>query len=158
MDYIGNSIIKDRLSLYLNKFNELCYRIVDTTEEVHTIVIEESTNTFEFEKLLFITCEYGETDSSSFQRIILNGRLIEYHGFTRNVGLAKKIKLEGSTFGADLNGNNCGSFLAASHSVAHVTFTKLQIYKFEEAMRRFVLESNNPLMEINCDNILTTGK
>jgi hypothetical protein len=152
----GNYLNKERLSLYLNSKNELCYRLIDGAGEVYTLVTDENQGFLKFQKLMFITCEYGENQDDSFQRILINGKEIEKNKFSRNLGLAGKLKIEGSTFGADLEGNNCSMFLAAMHSMAHSTFTIKKIQVFQKDVEDVLNETKFPLMIIDCKSYLRT--
>jgi hypothetical protein len=154
----GNFLDKERLSCYLNQDNELCFRILDRAGENHTMVIKNDTNGFYFDRLLFITCEYGEKENRSFQRVIINGKEIERYTFSKNFQLADKIKVEGSTLGADLNGENCSNIYWAMYAMAFVTLTKSQIISFEKATRELILETKGTLKKAGCGNYLRTGK
>ena len=152
---MGNEINKERLSLYINKSNELCFRIIDSSEEVRTISVNQSTGYFTFNRLMFITCEYGEKDNKSFQRILINGKEVENYNYSSNLRLSKIIKLVGSTIGADLLGKNCSSILVKTHAIAHLTFTKKQIRGFMNTVKWYLKAGENldlkDFGELNCD-------
>jgi len=152
---IGNDINKERLSLYINKSDELCFRIIDSNEEIRTISVNSSTGYFRFNKLMFITCEYGEKDNKSFQRILINGKEVEKYLYSSNLQLAKKIKLVGSTIGADLRGNNCSNILLKTNSIAHSTFTQKQVISFMDIVKWYLKEGEKIELkdfgELNCD-------
>lgn len=156
---IGNYLNKERLSLYINKSNELCFRVIDGNEEIRTITVSSSTGYFSFNRLMFITCEYGEKDNKSFQRILINGKEVEKYSYSSNLHLAKKIKLVGSTIGADLRGNNCSSILLKMDAIAHSTFTKKQIISFMNIIKRYLKEGEKDLKDfgvLNCDYYFRT--
>jgi len=112
----GNSTEKERLSLYVNKYNELCYRLIDSSGEIYTITINENNAGISLGKLVFIACEYGEIGNHSFQRLVINGTEVGRINFTRNLNLTNRIKLVGSTYGADMNGKFCSCLLYTSPS------------------------------------------
>ena len=124
-------------------------------EEIRTIRINSTTGIFEFNNLMFITCEYGEKNNKSFQRILINGKEVERYLYSGNLCLAEKIKLVGSTIGADLKGENCSPILLKTSSVAHTTFTQKEVISFMNIVNRYLAEGGKFNLKdfgyLNCD-------
>ena len=104
---LGESLHKNRVSLYLDKSNILTYRLIDMWDEQYSVKIPEGNSGYSFNDFMYLNCEYGVTEFFSFMKIFIDGKLIEKSKYKFKIPLPTNI--QGSmTLAADLSGlNNC---------------------------------------------------
>jgi hypothetical protein len=104
---MGESIYKNRVSLYLDHSDKLTFRIIDVWGEQHLIKIPEGKSGFAFDDFMYLNCEYGVSELFSFIKIFIDGNLIERNKYKFKIPIPEDIK-GSTTLAADFNGtNNC---------------------------------------------------
>ena len=119
----GDDFEKDRISLYLDTDNNLCFRIIDENKEVYTLKVPSGDNTFKFNELMFLICEFAKSDTAPFMKLYVNLKDIANLVLPFSFRLAENINLKHTTIGCDLNGSNCVSFVISMFANGRKTFS-----------------------------------
>jgi hypothetical protein len=106
----GQNWEKNRISLYIDTEQNLCFRVIDEDSQPMVIKAKSALETFNFGNLCFLTCEYGTTNNFSFVRLFVNGtQVAEKH---QDSPIIFSIPLSEMLFvlGSDLSKENGGVF------------------------------------------------
>jgi hypothetical protein len=128
---------RNRISLYLDENNNLCFRIIDQNKESHTLVVPEGKDTFRFDELMFLVCEYVIIGNKSLMKIFVNLKDIGNIELPFNLQLASEINLKNTNIGCDLKGENCCSFVISTFSNGRKTLTTNQKIAFFNAVKKY---------------------
>lgn len=118
----GISTERDRISIFLDESNNLVFRIIDSKHEIHLVKIPKGNSFFEFNNPLYLNCEFGNRENTSFMDISINGKLINRYENNKSMQLLPIDNLmKNSVLGADLNGENGGVFDLAEFVIYGLT-------------------------------------
>lgn len=128
------SIEKDRISLYLDKEDNLCFRVIDRNSETYTLKIPHSEKVA-LNKLYYLNFEVGIGEKHSFLKFFVNGQLVEKTEIDHAIALSP-IDLKGAVIGADLNGNNSAKFDFGEELIFQKTMTSEQRHEVSKFLLR----------------------
>ncbi len=123
----GESISKNRFSIFLDNNNNLNFRVIDQFNKQYRIKIKKNLRTFEFNKLFYLICEYGNNGDSSFIRIIINGNLVANKKIKSQINTEDILGLNNRIVGANLNHIENASFGLAELIVRNRTWTSDEV-------------------------------
>jgi hypothetical protein len=104
---------KNRLSVYLDDKNDLCFRVIDDFSEVYTVKLPKKKYPY-LDRFSLFTFEFGKSDRYSFVKIILNGQYQAKSVYDYKIEFSLSQEQRKSlTLGADLTGSNHGNFFLA---------------------------------------------
>jgi len=130
LDY-GESISRNRISIYLDADDRLTFRIIDSSSNHYSAKIDNKKFTLR-NKLCYILCEYGESGNSSFIRILINGETLAYNFANPKIDITHVLGLRNGVVGADLKRKHHSMFSSHELIIRIVTFTPEQIIEMSE--------------------------
>jgi hypothetical protein len=106
----GENWGKNRISLYIDSEQSLCFRVIDQDSQPIVIKVKPALETFNFDSLCYLLCEYGSTNNFSFVRMDINGRrAVEKHQATPII-VSAPISAMLFVMGSDLSKRDGGVF------------------------------------------------
>jgi hypothetical protein len=106
----GGDASKNRISLYLDKADNLVYRILDNESEPHLLKIPQRLTTFKAGSTMVVFLDYGYKEDKSFMRILVNDRELGEKVFRYPINLPKSLNFKKFRIGCDFSGENCSDF------------------------------------------------
>lgn len=110
----GNDPFKNRWSIYIDKHNALCFEVLDSEGSSYSVSVRPGTRSFHFETECHIICEFGNSDSFSIMRILVNNRTAAEQQFQFPISIPSDLNF---TIGADIEKKHFGSFSLAACSI-----------------------------------------
>lgn len=107
---MGKSISNNRISIFLGNNNYLCFRVTDLNGISHILKLAPGVDNFKFDEFLYLNCELGYGDDFSVLKIYINGELKAITEIKHKIPFSSSFDIKGAVLGADLDGNNGGSF------------------------------------------------
>ena len=80
---LGETIDKNRISLYLDPNDILTYELIDSVGSIYNTKIPNSE--YQFNKFMILYCEYGFSSNFSYFRIFVNGHLITQNKYISQI-------------------------------------------------------------------------
>jgi len=112
-DY-GTSMSKDRISLYLDKNNNLCFRVISVDSHAFTVKIIQKINTYNVNELFYLNCRLGYSNNLSIIRILINGNEVAKKEYSCNIKLSGTLK---GGVGCNINGQYCCGLMMPYYSI-----------------------------------------
>lgn len=122
----------DRYSGYLDKNDNICFRIIDSQSESYTIKLSKDKINKLFEKFYYLNFELGLSENYSVLKIYINGREQVRQTFDYRVEIKSFDKVKGK-IGANISGSENGAFTMAYMLIYKKTLSykeKLQKIRF----------------------------
>jgi len=119
---IGEESDLNRISVYLDRSNNLVYRIFDQEGESHLIKIPKRIHTFQLESYYHFYFDYGVTGDYSFMRMYINNKEMGKIIFEEKLNMPEKVNKENLTIGADIFGQNTSKFTIQMLFASQTTF------------------------------------
>ncbi|MCA9732360.1 MAG: hypothetical protein H6696_11160 [Deferribacteres bacterium] len=132
---LGEELSKNRISIYFDSEDYLCFRLIDNQQEPYTLKIPKEKYDRFFQQYQYINCEFGISTDSSYMKILQNGTELSHNSVNYKIDInLKAINFKKYTIGASLNKNFYGKFDLAEFLVFSSTLTNLE----KEKMRKYV--------------------
>ena len=133
---LGYNENKDRISVFMTKDNDLCFRIIDSLENSYEAIIKRNQNIIDFKNPFYLNCEFGIKNNISFLRICIAGECIEQKIINKSIKISLTDKLLKTLIvGGDINFNHCGIFRLeqlATFASTHASYNRIKIAKMLE--------------------------
>lgn len=100
----------NRISLYLDKGNNLVYRILDSESEPHILKVPQSLITFKAGETMVVFLDYGYFEGKSYMRLLINDRQLMEKVFRFPISLPENLNIANMRLGSDFSGEFGGSF------------------------------------------------
>lgn len=113
----GDDPSKNRWSIYINKHNALCFEVLDSEGSSYSISVRPGTRGFHFDTMCHIICEFGNSDSFSIMRILVNNRTAAEQQFQFPISIPSDLDF---TIGTDIEKKHFGSFTLAACAIYKV--------------------------------------
>ncbi len=149
----GESLDKNRISVYLDELNNLCFRIINKYSETFTIKFTYNEYPELFSKPLFLFFEYGKSENLSYMKMFINEKVVlkqinkyslnfEYEKLLLN-DPEKKIMLdipqnEKHSIGTDLEKKYGGNFVLYNLGVTNNTLSSVDKRNYLNVVNKFV--------------------
>jgi len=132
----GESLYKNRVSLYLDNDNSIVLRVLDTYGETFSVKAIHDFITFKKEARYFLYCDIGYTEEYSFIRIFLDDRQLARENFNSKIMLEDSIAtFKNLHIGSDLEGKNNGKFSISFFSAGKLLTYKQRIFEMRDVIK-----------------------
>jgi hypothetical protein len=108
------SMERNRFSLYLDSQHNLCFKVVDEGANAMMVKVEPGLNTFLFDNVIYVFCEYGSAEDFSFVRLVINGKDVAEKHQNGPIKLPGQFLGDTMVIGQDLDAKNGGAFVMAA--------------------------------------------
>ena len=88
---VGQESDRNRVSVYLDRKDNLVYRIFDDEGEPHLIKIPKRIHTFQLGTFYHFYCDYGNTSKYSYMRLFINNEELGKILFKEKLNLPEKV-------------------------------------------------------------------
>lgn len=113
----------NRISVYFDNMNNLCFRVIDINSEAHTVIMQRSKYNL-FDKYNIFLFEIGTSHSYSFIRVTLNGEIEVKNTYDYKINFNSNLNIkEDITMGSDINIENFGNFYMTCQYIYNETLT-----------------------------------
>ncbi len=124
---------KNRISLYYDHYKDICFEVIADNGKSHTIKIDSNHHNASI-KLVFVHCEFANTESGFYMSISINGN--EQEETIKRASVEFGPFKESLKLGADFNGKNGASMILG---YTHVDIKTLD-YRTKYAVLQTVYE------------------
>jgi len=137
---IGLESDRNRVSIYLDRLNNLVFRVFDNEAEPHVIKIPKRIHTFQLGTFYHFYCEYGIAPEYSFMRMFINNTEVGKILFQEKLNLPEELSNDQIKIGADLYNQNNSKFDIKMFSTAHATLSSTDRSTFINAHENYLRE------------------
>jgi hypothetical protein len=117
----GEGLAKNRWSVFVDEHGRLTFEVIDSRGIPYSVSVHPSLHTFQMGQPYHVCCEFGSSDTSGFLQILVNNRIVASLKVGSPIEIDQDANLfAGSTIGADLTGQNHGSFTLAALAIYNV--------------------------------------
>ncbi len=134
---------KAKVAFYLSPSNRLRFAVTDIHEQQYPLDIPLGNDGVPIYKFVFLSCQVGVSDNSTFMRILVDGKEVASRELSFPLDLGSRNWSKG-TVGADLTGTNNAAFAIAKSTIGHVTLTDKQVTKLNEIFRTYLRSVGYP--------------
>jgi hypothetical protein len=131
---VGDSLSRNRWSVYLNERGQLCFEILDQDGVVHTISVSPGNQSFHFDVKTYVCCEFGSSDDFSWMQLLVDNRIVAEREWASPISVSSGLDFGRKIIGADLEAKNHGTFTMAGLAIYQNTLTFQQRYAISEAI------------------------
>jgi hypothetical protein len=115
-----------RLSIYLDPNNVFTVSLIDLRGEQYAVRAPTGIGGVQFNQFLYLNCEVGIRERSTFLRVLVDGREIGNIDIPSRID-AGAISIPGSVTGADIDGANGAAFDEIESAIFTMTLTTAEI-------------------------------
>jgi hypothetical protein len=130
----GNTPSKNRWSIYIDKHSALCFEVVDSEGSSYSISVRPGMRGFHFDRTCHIICEFGNSDSFSIMRILVNNRTAAEQQFQFPISIPSDLDF---TIGTDTEKQYFASFTLAACAIYKIVPNFQQRTAIFQAMLEF---------------------
>jgi hypothetical protein len=130
-----------QVSLYASPGGSFDFSAVATNNEIYTMRIPVGSGGIPIYQFIFLTCEVGVSENSTYMRVLVDGREIKHESYPFRIDLGSHSWSKG-TIGADLEGKNNSAFKILDASVGHVTMPDDKLLSDLATFRKFFKDMN----------------
>jgi hypothetical protein len=123
----GESLYKNRISLYLDPGDNLILRLIDNNGETFSVTRKINFITFKINARYFIYCDVGTSENYSFMRIFLDDREVARQNFNSSINIKSEEDFKGISLGSDIEGENNGNFEMSFLSIGELLPKKKRV-------------------------------
>ncbi|MBS1781336.1 MAG: hypothetical protein JST70_18560 [Bacteroidetes bacterium] len=138
---LGQDTNKYRMSIYQDYEDNLIFRIIDGVGESFTLKVPSTSYTFNANTKFLLYCDCGISNNLSYMRMRVNDKLIGETSFKVKINLVGNIFLDPMKMflGADMSGNNGGSFSISEEVIWQRALNSHEINTIWESVASYYL-------------------
>ncbi len=136
--YDLGSLKKERLSLYIDPFDNFTFQLIDSLDEPHLLKVPIGSKQFPLNKYIYLSCEVAISENSTQLQIMVNGQVVRTENLPFKIDWGK-WNFIGSVLGASLNKEFGASFDLSEFITYEKTLTsesKLRMYEYFKRKNR----------------------
>ncbi|MDR3665808.1 MAG: hypothetical protein P4L35_03085 [Ignavibacteriaceae bacterium] len=142
---------KDRVSLLLDRNDNFIFRIIDSFSEIHELKLYKNLDRFDYFNPIFLSCDYGIKDGSSFMQILLNDYGVARLEENKIIKIKSIDAMQSNyTLGADISHKNGAVFSSGMIMIMANTTT----YKFRQDYGKYFDKSVDDLLKFSGNQFL----
>lgn len=119
----GDSLSKNRWSIYLDERDIFHFEIIDWDGISHSVSVRLGRRSFEFSETCYLCCEFGNSDNFSIMQILVNNRIVAKRELAYPLNITTGLNFRIKTIAADIEERNFGTFDMAELAIYSNTLT-----------------------------------